>query len=54
MLKSGQRVTFCPYFSRFCTNGKRMRKILQINVRIDMILQTRDKTVSLLRTLQFF
>lgn len=41
-------------FSIFRANGKRMLIILKINVRVDMILQTKDKTVSFLRKTQYF
>ena len=45
---------FSPYFSSFRANGKRMLEILQINVRIEMTLQTLDKTVNFSCTFQFF
>ena len=45
---------FPPYFSSVRANGKRMLEILQINVRIEMTLQTLDKTVNFSCTIQFF
>ena len=46
--------TFCPYFSSFRANRKSMLTILKINVLVDMMLQTMDKTVSYLQKTQFF
>ena len=48
------RAHFSPYFSSFHVNEKRMLEILQINVRIEMTLQTMDKTVNFSCTVQFF
>ena len=48
------RAQFLSLFSSFCANGKRTLIILNINVRVDMILQTMDKTVSFLRKIQVF
>lgn len=48
------REQFLSLFSIFRANGKRMLIILKINVRVDMILQTKDKTVSFLRKTQYF
>ena len=45
---------FSPYFSSFRANGKRMLEILQINVRLKATLQTMDKTINFLHTVQFF
>ena len=45
---------FCPHFSSFCAKRKSMLTILKINVLVDMMLQTMDKTVSYLRKTQFF
>ena len=45
---------FCSYFSSFCANRKSMLTILKINVLVDMMLQTMDKTISFLRKTQFF
>ena len=48
------RDIFCPYFSSFRADRKSMLKIPKINVLVDMILQTMDKTVSYLRKTHFF
>ena len=38
----------CAFFLSFRTNSKSIRVILKINILVDMILQTMDKTVSYL------
>ena len=45
---------FCPYSLSFRSNRKFMRIILKINERVEMMLQTVDKSASYLQKSQFF